>query len=285
MNIVISIISKAVLGTAILCLSVSAAAAGNGGTRAGDSEPQFEPGQMLVQFVVGADLAMQDRALARIGAKRQELIVSGQRRGDAKGDLTLVALPPGLAVSDALVSVRFESTIEFAEPNYIYQHQATSNDTFYTDGSLWSMYGDASSPANQYGSQAAEAWAGGNTCSSDVYVGIIDEVFMINHEDLAANAWTNPFDPVDGTDNDGNGYIDDVNGWDFDGGDNTVFDGVGDDHGTHVSGTVAGIGGNGIGVAGVCWNATLPKLSVGNKPFEELVRSLTLLKLEISQAN
>lgn len=253
----ISIISKAVLGTAILCLSVSAAAAGNGGTRAGDSEPQFEPGQMLVQFVVGADLAMQDRALARIGAKRQELIVSGQRRGDAKGDLTLVALPPGLAVSDALVSVRFESTIEFAEPNYIYQHQATSNDTFYTDGSLWGMYGDASSPANQYGSQAAEAWAGGNTCSSDVYVGIIDEGFMINHEDLAANAWTNPFDPVDGTDNDGNGYIDDVNGWDFDGGDNTVFDGVGDDHGTHVSGTVAGIGGNGIGVAGVCWNATL----------------------------
>lgn len=119
------------------------------------------------------------------------------------------------------------------------------------------MYGDTTSPANQYGSQAGEAWAAGNIGSSTVYVGIIDEGFMFGHEDLAANVWANPFDPVDGTDNDGNGYVDDVRGWDFDGNDNTTFDGTQDDHGTHVAGTIGGVGGNGKGVAGVAWSVKL----------------------------
>ncbi|MEJ7674174.1 MAG: S8 family peptidase [Chitinophagaceae bacterium] len=119
------------------------------------------------------------------------------------------------------------------------------------------MYGDATTPANEYGSQAGEAWAAGNTGSSTVYVGIIDEGAMFNHTDLAANFWTNQFDPIGGGDNDGNGYIDDTHGWDFAGNDNTVFDGTGDDHGTHVSGTIGAVGGNGLGVAGVTWNVKM----------------------------
>ena len=55
--------------------------------------------------------------------------------------------------------------------------------------------------------------------------------------------------PVDGIDNDGNGYIDDIHGWDFENDDNTTFDSKKDDHGTHVSGTIGAIGGNSIGVA------------------------------------
>jgi subtilisin family serine protease len=117
------------------------------------------------------------------------------------------------------------------------------------------MYGDASSPANQYGSQAAEAWGSGHTDCSNVVVGVIDEGIYYNHEDLAANIWTNPYDPADGIDNDGNGYVDDTRGWDFDGGSNDINSGkANDDHGTHVSGTIAGVGGNGKGVAGVCWS-------------------------------
>ncbi len=77
---------------------------------------------------------------------------------------------------------------------------------------------------------------------------------MYNHTDLAGQIWTNPDEPVDGIDNDGNGYIDDVHGWDFDRNDNTTFDGSSDDHGTHVSGTIGAKGGNGIGVAGINWN-------------------------------
>jgi subtilisin family serine protease len=60
-----------------------------------------------------------------------------------------------------------------------------------------------------------------------------------------------------GADDDGNGYVDDVRGWDFANKDNSVFDGTTDDHGTHVAGTIGGIGGNGTGVAGVCWSVKL----------------------------
>ena len=60
-----------------------------------------------------------------------------------------------------------------------------------------------------------------------------------------------------GQDKNGNGRIDDIHGWDFDGNNNSIFDGSADDHGTHVSGTIGGVGGNGIGVAGLNWDVTL----------------------------
>jgi subtilisin family serine protease len=90
-----------------------------------------------------------------------------------------------------------------------------------------------------------------------VYVAVIDEGIMFTHQDLAGQVWTNPFDPVDGVDNDGNGYVDDAHGWDFAARDSSIFDGTQDDHGTHVAGTIAARGGNALGVAGVSWNVTL----------------------------
>jgi subtilisin family serine protease len=120
------------------------------------------------------------------------------------------------------------------------------------------MYGASTTPANQFGSQAGTAWAAGNTGSSEVYVGIIDEGYMYTHEDLAANAGMNPGEIAGNRkDDDGNGYVDDVYGWDFDGNNNTVFDGTQDDHGTHVAGTIGAVGGNGRGVAGVSWSVKL----------------------------
>jgi subtilisin family serine protease len=92
-------------------------------------------------------------------------------------------------------------------------------------------------------------------------MGVIDEGIQVSHPDLAGQIWTNPFDPIDGVDNDGNGYIDDVNGWDFDGNNNSVYDGgtrgAYDDHGTHVAGTIGGKANNGAGVAGVNWEITM----------------------------
>jgi subtilisin family serine protease len=215
-------------------------------------------GQMLVQFRRGAADVDKVEALGRIGADMVDDIVMTHQRGDGKGDLHLVRLPFGLSVAAAMRDLQNERTIDFAEPNWVYHHQATSDDTHYTNGSLWGMYGDASSPANAYGSQAAEAWAANHTNCSSVWVGIIDEGYMHSHEDLAANAGQNPREIAgNGVDDDNNGYIDDVYGWDFDGNNNTVFDGVNDDHGTHVAGTIGGSGGNGKGVAGVCWSVKL----------------------------
>lgn len=216
------------------------------------------PGEVLVQFHPGVGEPAKAKALGRIGAVSEALLVAGDWRSDRKGDLELAKLPPGLAIAAAVRGLEEDPDVEFAEPNWIYFHTATSNDPYYTNGTLWGMYGDATAPANAFGSQAGEAWAANHTGSVDVYVGIIDEGYMYTHEDLAANAGKNPGEiAANGKDDDGNGYVDDVYGWDFDANDSSVFDGTADDHGTHVAGTIGAVGGNGKGVAGVCWNVKL----------------------------
>lgn len=211
-----------------------------------------ETGELIVKFRDGASAADQDAVRRVIGAQKVG-VVRAARAG--KNEMALMRMPVVADMAATIRTLSMNPAVEYAEPNWIYQHTAVSNDTYYTNGSLWGMYGDASSPANQYGSQAAEAWAAGHTACNGVLVGVIDEGIYFNHADLSANIWTNPYDPADGIDNDGNGYVDDVRGWDFDGNSNNINSGgANDDHGTHVSGTIAGVGGNGIGVAGVCWS-------------------------------
>lgn len=220
-----------------------------------DPKKNYVPGELIVQFRRGASDAGIQAAVGRIGARIHEDIRPASQRHDGKGDLHLVRLPVGLTVASAMSELRFNGAVDFAEPNWIYRRQDLSNDTNYTDGSLWGMYGDANglTMKNPFGSQAAEAWIGGTSCGT-VVVGIIDEGFMTTHPELKDNVWVNPGEiPGNGIDDDGNGYIDDINGWDFDGDNNSVFDGVNDDHGTHVAGTIGALGGNGTGVAGMCW--------------------------------
>ena len=226
---------------------------------------QFVPGELLVQFKAGTSPQAQASAIAFVrGAKKDTVKTAGQRR-DGKGDLQLLSLPPGLLVADAFRAMSQLADVDFAEPNWIYQHQATSNDPYVTTNTassqLWGMYSPtalAGGKANAFGIGATTAWNANKTNCSNVYIGIIDEGYMFTHEDLAASAGTNPGEIAgNGIDDDGNGLVDDVYGWDFAGNNSTVFDGVGDDHGTHVAGTIAGVGGNGKGVAGVCWGAKL----------------------------
>ncbi len=218
----------------------------------------FVSDEILVKFKANTSDENKDKAFKRIGGTVSEKILTKAMKhaGDDEGIYLVKASVKTLEAISKIQGVE----IEFAEPNYIYTHDASSSDTYYTNGSLWGMYGDASSPANQYGSQAAEAWAVGHTGSSNVYVGIIDEGIQFEHPDLNANIWTNPYDPVGGGDNDGNGYTDDTHGWDFAGNNNSIYDGGRkgnqDDHGTHVSGTI-GAESNGTGVVGVNWNVTL----------------------------
>ncbi len=217
----------------------------------------YEPNEVLIKFKSGVSDEKQAEILDRIGGKVKEKILTKlmEKFGDNEG-ITLVQMP--MNALDAITRLNGLNEIEYAEPNFIYTHDAVSNDTYFTNGSLWGMYGATTSPANQFGSNAATAWANGKTGSNTVYIGIIDEGYMYTHEDLAANAGVNPGEVSgNGVDDDGNGLVDDVYGWDFNGNNNTVFDGAGDDHGTHVAGTIGGVGGNGKGVAGVCWNVKL----------------------------
>lgn len=220
-----------------------------------NGEERFVPNELLVKFKAGTSQSAKDQVLSKLNAQLSERILTKamQKSGDADG---IYLLKVSSSALDAISKAKGFSEVEYAEPNFIYTHNAASNDPYFTNGSLWGMYGDATSPANQFGSQAGEAWAANHTGSNTVYIGIIDEGYMLTHDDLKDNAGTTG-DVIDGVDNDGNGYIDDVNGWDFVNNDNTVFDGVDDNHGTHVAGTIGGRGGNGIGVAGVCWNVSL----------------------------
>lgn len=218
------------------------------------------PNELLVKFKRGTGGTARSQAFTRVNGNAKEHILTAamKRAGDESG-VFLVHTP--LDVAEAIGRMKGLGEVEYAEPNYIYTHGAASSDTYFTNGSLWGMYGDASAPANQFGSQAAEAWAANHTGSNTVYIGVIDEGFQNTHPDLDANEWDNPYDASgDNIDNDGNGYIDDTDGWDFANNDKTIYDGGRrgslDDHGTHVAGTI-GAESNGAGVVGVNWNVTM----------------------------
>lgn len=212
---------------------------------------------ILIKFKEGTSESKKQEVLTKIGGKINEKVLTKMmQRGGQKEAVNVVGV--SINAFEAITKVKGMAGVEYVEPNYVYQHHATSNDTYFTNGSLWGMYGASTSPANQYGTNAAAQWANGSTGSKSVYIGIIDEGYMYSHDDLSANAGTNPGEiPGNGIDDDGNGYIDDVYGFDFDGNNNTVFDGADDDHGTHVAGTIGAVGGNGKGVAGVVWNVKL----------------------------
>jgi subtilisin family serine protease len=214
------------------------------------TDANFVPGELLVQYKDGTSETQRASARRAVGASKVEQL---RAQGNGKGDLELVRFT-GADVHAAAAKIAADPAVLFAEPNYIYTTGATATDPYFTNGSLWGMQGGN-------GSNAAAAWAAGQTGSSNVYVGIIDEGIQYNHPDLQGQVWVNPFDAADGVDNDGNGYVDDINGWDFDANDNTIYDGGTrgslDDHGTHVSGTIGGKANNGQGVVGVNWNVKL----------------------------
>ena len=222
-----------------------------------DASVRYVAGEMLVQFRPHASDQDKAAALSPVRGQMLQLLRSRLNRADGRGDLHRIRFDSKLAMAVALQQLQGHPAIDFAEPNWMHQHQAVSDDPYFTDGSLWGMYGANTTPANTYGSGAADAWAEGKTCSAGVVIGVIDEGAQFFHKDLRGQFWLNPFDPRDGIDNDGNGYADDIRGWDFFSNDKSVYDGTSDDHGTHVSGTIGATGGKGEGVVGVCWDITI----------------------------
>ncbi|MGZ5196576.1 MAG: S8 family peptidase [Kaistella sp.] len=212
---------------------------------------------ILIKFKEGTSESKKSEVLSKIGGQINERVLTKMMERQGQKEAVNV-ISVNINAIDAVTKAKGMEGVEYAEPNYVYKHHATSNDTYYTNGSLWGMYGSATSPVNQYGTNAAAQWAAGSTGSSSVYIGIIDEGYMYSHDDLVANAGTNPGEVAgNGVDDDGNGLVDDVYGFDFANNDASVFDGASDDHGTHVAGTIGASGGNGKGVAGVVWNVKM----------------------------
>lgn len=129
------------------------------------------------------------------------------------------------------------------------------NDPMYPSQWHYNNTGDASiTPVARAGADinVVDAWrltAG----DPSIIVAVVDEGVQYDHPDLEANIWTNPKESMNGSDDDGNGLVDDVHGWNFAADSQISWDNRKGDsgHGTHVAGTVAAVNGNGIGVSGV----------------------------------
>ncbi|HKB02221.1 MAG TPA: S8 family serine peptidase [Gemmataceae bacterium] len=164
-----------------------------------------------------------------------------------------VRLAAGLDVPTALVAARANPFVEYAEPNYILHVETTPNDPKYADGTLWDM--------NKIAMPAAWDVSTGHP---DVLVAVIDTGADYNHPDLAANIWTNAAEAAGtaGVDDDGNGFVDDIHGYDIVNHDGDPMDDH--SHGTHVAGTIGAVGNNGVGVVGVNWSVRIMPVKTFN---------------------
>jgi subtilisin family serine protease len=273
-----------VAAAAVLVVSVPVASgAGSSDPRRGpeahlelaSSPSHYVPDELIVRFRAAATRVAARRAHARAGARVTMRFPAFR--------MQVVKLPRGLAVRDAVREYEDDPAVEFAEPNYLRYPTLTPTDPLFTD--LWGLAntGQAHAVTDVNGDStaipragtadkdidASEAWdvptGTGTVVDAGTVVAVIDSGVDVTHPDLSGQLWTNPSDPANGFDDDGNGKIDDVNGWDFGNNDNgllgtTSFPGY--DHGTHVAGTIAAALDGATGVVGVCPGCKIMTLKV-----------------------
>lgn len=250
--------------SSVLILVTSLLLSGFTRVATGRSESQREsslyaPDQIIVKIRPGS--------LSETSRVADEILPARKARAESLGSnlmdgLYLIKLDEGTGVEDAIREARSSPLVEYAEPDYYLHHTATPNDVFFN--SQWGLLNTGASfgkPGADIGASQAWDFTQG---SNDIIVAVIDTGIDLSHPDLAPNAWINPGEvPGNSIDDDRNGFIDDVKGWNFADKNNDTGPGF-DIHGTHVSGTIGASGNNAQGVTGVAWRVKLMALKFIN---------------------
>src|ERR1044071_1136718 len=151
----------ALVATLALCALAFSPALNNGRAAAKDGEgkQKYKADEILIQFKPGATELDIVSARNSVGALTKKQLKKAERAA-AKGELELATIQSGLSVEDAVNIIQSHPAVAFAEPNWVVTHQASATDTYYTNGNLWGMYGDATrSEERRVGKECRSRWS------------------------------------------------------------------------------------------------------------------------------
>jgi thermitase len=232
------------------------------------SKHERVPGEVVVKLSKAGQFAMQTQSMEQV-FDISRFRVSAIDAFETDNSFYLVKLNGDAQTAQFLEATSSNPAIAYAEPNYILRANGAEDEVIPNDAQfskLWGLKntgekGVADGPGLAGADiGAAKAWKT-TTGNKDVIVAVIDTGVDYTHPDLVDNIYKNPGEAgagkeTNGIDDDGNGFVDDFRGWNFAGvSTNNPMDD--NEHGTHVAGTIAGKGNNGLGVAGVNWESSI----------------------------
>ena len=240
----------------------------------------FVPGELIIKFRKDMDIcfSLSEEGNLSTGIKSIDILnkkyklVTAEKLLDeclssSLSNVYKFVFNNNLDVLNALVKYNDNPYVLYAEPNQIYHLDVIPNDQNFSQ--QWALYNTGQTGGTPDADiDAPEAWDI-ETGDPDVVIAIIDTGVDYNHQDLADNIWINNGEDLNGNgivdsgdfndiDDDNNGYIDDIRGWNFQENTSDPYDYMG--HGTHCSGIASAMTNNDVGVAGVCWNCSIMPL-------------------------
>ncbi len=242
-------------------------------TQANTNQVEAVPGEYVVRLKPNM-MEMSTQALSKtLGAYVKSTIPSQ--------NIVVVKKPVFESTLSAVKTLALNPNVDIAEPNYIYRASRTSDDPMF--GNLWGMKNigqkDSSGKEGVAGVDigAEQAWDIA-TGSDQMVVAVIDTGIDFNHPDLVANLWTNEAEAkgMVGVDDDNNGVVDDIHGYNAITGTGNAQDDQG--HGSHCAGTIGAKGNDGKGIVGVNWDVKLMAVKFlsaeGSGTLEDAVKAI-----------